>query len=287
MNGNDSIIRAILNQKKQILMAGVWILIAEAIFGFFVILSQVWDPLIGKIQAIFLILAIGMFVSLASFSLMEDKNVLVRKMGALCFASCMLGIVLWILIILEVLPVEVASNSSTGRAYAMSIWIKTTIIAWATFMSALICGAMVRTEENSNLVLPLKLTCIVSLAIAYVLSIVLVILDFNLGKNGGVIIAELMGFSILVMVITGIATTKISSNAKEAQKKLKASAGMNNGPKTDAELRAEIEEKVRREMIEKEVREEFEKQKREQEEFERQVEASENNNPNPPQVDNN
>ena len=53
MNGNDSIIRAILNQKKQILMAGVWILIAEAIFGFFVILSQVWDPLIGKIQAIF------------------------------------------------------------------------------------------------------------------------------------------------------------------------------------------------------------------------------------------
>lgn len=287
MNGNDSIIRAILNQKKQILMAGVWILIAEAIFGFFVILSQVWDPLIGKIQAIFLILAIGMFVSLASFSLMEDKNVLVRNMGALCFASCMLGIVLWILIILEVLPVEVASNSSTGRAYAMSIWIKTTIIAWATFMSALICGAMVRTEENSNLILPLKLTCIVSLAIAYVLSIVLVILDFNLGKNGGVIIAELMGFSILVMVITGIAAAKISGSIKEAQKKLKASAGMNSGPKTDAELRAEIEEKVRREMIEKEVREEFEKQKREQEEFERQIEASEKNNPNPPQVDNN
>lgn len=279
MNGNDSIIRAILNQKKQILMAGVWILIAEAIFGFFVILSQVWDPLIGKIQAIFLILAIGMFVSLASFSLMEDKNVLVRNMGALCFASCMLGIVLWILIILEVLPVEVASNSSTGRAYAMSIWIKTTIIAWATFMSALICGAMVRTEENSNLVLPLKLTCIVSLAIAYVLSIVLVILDFNLGKNGGVIIAELMGFSILVMVITGIAAAKISGSIKEAQKKLKASAGMNSGPKTDAELRAEIEEKVRREMIEKEVREEFEKQKREQEEFERQIEASEKKQP--------
>ena len=287
MNGNNSIVRAILNQKKQILMAGVWILIAEAIFGFFVILSQVWDPLIGKIQAIFLILAIGMFVSLASFSLMEDKNVLVRNMGALCFASCMLGIVLWILIILEVLPVEVASNSGTGRAYAMSIWIKTTIIAWATFMSALICGGMVRTEENSNLVLPLKLTCIVSLAIAYVLSIVLVILDFNLGKNGGVIIAELMGFSILVMVITGIAAAKISGNTKEAQKKGKASAGMNVGPKTDAELRTEIEEKVRREMIEKEVREEFEKQKREQEEFERKVEASEKNNPNPPQVDNN
>lgn len=250
----DSIIKRVLSYKKAFLLAVVWILVAEAVVGLFVILTQQWTPLIGKVQAAFLAVAVGIFMSLASFTRMEHKFPVVRTLGLICFISCLIVTVMWILLIFDVLPTSVSTNNS--YRYTISISVKILSIALSVMLASYIGGGLFGIEDNSNIVMPLKLTSLISLGVVFVFSMVIVFSDFRINSA---MFYELYGFAILVMVATGIAAVAVSNNVKKTQKK--QTEGMQSmAPKTDEELRAEIEEKVRREMIEKEVRAQYEKQ---------------------------
>lgn len=256
----DGIIKKILAQKKLFIWEIVIILIGEAVIGFFAILSQLFVPVIGKIMGVFLVIALDLFVSLACFSQMESKKKLARTLGLVALISAFVAMVLWILVIVDVIPEH--------DAVGVSIGLRILYLASATAFASYVTAGMVQVEDNTGPVFPLKLTCLVSLMILYVFALINILAGFQIPF--GIVYYQLAAFAFVVMMATGIAAVAVSNGVKKQQKK-REDGKKAFVPKTDEELRMEIEQKVRSEMIEKEVRAQFEQQMKEQTEYEKQL----------------
>lgn len=259
-NNVDSSIAKILKNKKIFIQLIVWSIVAQAIFGVIIIVTQNWTVLLGKIQAILVILTISAIFCLLNFEQMESKDKLVRSLGFFSFSFTLITMVLWILATLEIFPMYSYSNS---YYMGLSILAKILYISAVLTVSTFLISKFLIIKEIATSIRPLKYTAITCALYGAVFLIVELLGDFTITRATPIFI-ELFGFAMGIMVLSGIVVGVISSSASKKQKQVKQ-------PKTDEEIRMEVEEKVRREMIEKEVRGQYEKQMKEQAEFENQI----------------
>ena len=117
-------------------------------------------------------------------------------------------------------------------------------------------------KETIKLVKPLKITAVVCILYLWIFETIITPVEPEFKDIER--LYQLAGLAGLAFGITALAALIVSKTNK---KKVAESSAVMNGastqftPKTEAELRAEIEEKVRREMIEKEVRAKMEAEK--------------------------
>ena len=191
-----------------------------------------------------------------------------------------LAAILGVLLVWEVVPlydvttencVSPRNNPNYCNYVGLSAY-SVVLSAWAKILSVLasLAGAgfwlsnVMSIKEVIKVVKPLKITSIVCEAYCTIYAVVLVFISSSeiYGNETLTRMTALSGLAGFAFVVTALAAWIISrtSGKKQAVADAGGASVSSNvvAPKTDAELRAEIEEKVRKEMIEKEVREKME-----------------------------
>lgn len=264
--------------RKIFLKVAVWILIAEFALGAVLILAGAYDATIGRIQGTFLILATILFIGVNNFIRMEKGNKIIQCLALTSFIGNLIWGILAVLIMWEVIPAlwpeSATITSSYGRTfnttvYHMSVPLIIMLIATYTALASFLISNILVIKENIKSVKPLKITSIVCIVYLWIFGTIITIIqpseyDEVLGR-----FALLFGLAYLAAWVTAIAALIISRVSRNKSEKTEISPSQNRvtqdpntqastplvpQTKTDAELRAEIEEQVRREMIEKEVR---------------------------------
>ena len=269
---NEDTLQKIQKTRKIFLKVAVWILIAELALGAFIILGGAWDISIMKIQGSFLILALVLFVSVNNFIRIEKGDKTVRLFALIGFISNLVWALFALLLIWEALPFNWAeqvaqtsvynSRSYYVTKYHMTFFAIIMLIAGYTAAAGFWISNVLSIKETIKSVKPLKITAIV--CIAYIWAFGTIITPMEPEFNDVVRLYMLSGLAGLAFGVTALAALIISKTNKTKAVELntgKIESATKPVQKSDAELRAEIEEKVRREMIEKEVRAEMETKK--------------------------
>ncbi|MBR3233341.1 hypothetical protein IKG12_00555 [Candidatus Saccharibacteria bacterium] len=269
---NEDTLQKIQKTRKIFLKFAVWILIAELVLGAVLILTGSWDVAIGRIQGTFLILALILFVSVNNFIRIEKGNKTIQIFALIGFVSNLIWGIFAFLLMWEIVPFHwteeiMRTSSYSGYSYPSTKYHMTfyaTIMLITSYAAAagFWISNILSIKETIKLVKPLKITAVVCVAYLWIFGTIITPIEpefKNVEK-----LYQLAGLAGLAFGITALAALIISKTNK---KKVAESNTTMNGvstqftPKTEAELRAEIEEKVRREMIEKEVRAKMEAEK--------------------------
>lgn len=262
---DENALQKIQKTRKIFLKFAVWILIAELVFGAILILMGSWDIAIGKVQGTFLILALILFVSVVDFVSIENGNRLIQIFALMGFISNLIWGIFAFLLMWEIVPFywteEIMHTSSYSKhmysstVFHLTFYTKIMLISYFAAISGLLISRTLAIKENVKPVKPLKITAVICAAYLWIFGTIAVIieLDFKDAEK----FYQLAGLAGLALVVTVLAALIISkTNSKKVAEQTIAVSGVaaQFAPKTETELRAEIEEKVRREMIEKEVR---------------------------------
>lgn len=269
---NENTLQKIQKTRKIFLKFAVWILIAELVLGAVLILTGGWDIAIGRIQGTFLILALILFVSVNNFIRIEKGNKTIQIFALIGFVSNLIWGIFAFMLMWEIVPFhwteEVMRTSSysgysyPSTEYHMTFYAIIMLIASYAAAVGFWISNILSIKETIKLVKPLKITAVVCAAYLWIFGTIITPIEPEFKDVEK--LYQLAGLAGLASGITAFAALIISKTNK---KKVDESNVVMNGasaqftPKTEAELRAEIEEKVRREMIEKEVRAKMEAEK--------------------------
>lgn len=237
--------------KKTFLWVAVCILIGELAFGAIVILTDVWNIHIGKIQLTLLMLAVFLFVGVNNLFRIEYGKQSVRNFAWLSLGANAVGLLIGVLLIWEALPtVEYVRKTvpsyyglSVDREIAvMSVFVKLALVALSLGAAGFWTSNVLSIRETVKPVKPLKVTAVVCEIYTCAYAIILTLIGYeNLNYNSDLLRwSQLSGLAGFAFVVTALAAWIIS---RTTGKKQIAKAG---GETTDAAIR---------EMIEKEVRE--------------------------------
>lgn len=263
---NKDILEKIRKTRKIFLKFAVGILIAELVFGAVLILTEFWDLAIGRIQGTFLIIALILFLGINSFICLEKGNKTIQTFALIEFiSSLVLGVfaflLMWGIVPANWTEVIMKISSHNSRSYTitvshMTFWMIAMLVASCATAAGFCIANIMSIKTTTKVVKPLKITAIICTFYLWIFGTIITITqpEFS-GVEKLYRLARLAG---LALVITALAALVIS---KANKKKQEDGAHIINGnnlsqnmPKTEAEIRAEIEEKIRREMIEKEIR---------------------------------
>lgn len=250
--------------RKAFLWAAVWILIAELVMGAIIILSGNWSVIIGKIQGSFLIAAAVLFISVNNFIRMEKGNKAIQTFAVVGFISNMIWGILGFLLLWEILPTvwteTVKTNSyffSTYTRYHLTVVAMITLCATYAASGSFWISNVLSINETAKPVKPLKITAVVCMLYLWIFGTVTTLTDPDYSSMDRAY--QLAALASVAFSITALAAVIISRTSRK--KMVEAAAPVQvaaaPAPKTDAELRAEIEEKVRREMMEEKIRAEI------------------------------
>lgn len=262
---SEKTLQNIQKTRKIFLKFAVWILIAELVFGAVLILTESWDIAIGRIQGTFLILSLVLFVGVNNFIRIEKGNRTTQVFALIGFISSLIWGVLAFLLMWEIVPFhwteEVMRTSSYSSysypvtKYHMTFYAKAMLLSAFAAAGGFWISNVLSIKETIKIVKPLKVTAIVCIMYLWVFGTIITPIEPEFKDVEK--LYQLAGLAGLAFWITVLAALIISKTNREKKTELKAQPT----PKTEAELRAEIEEKVRREMMEKEVREKMEAEK--------------------------
>ena len=270
MNGifSESTLGVISKIKKGFLWSAVCLLIGGFVLGALLIVMGTFNTEMGKILATMAILALVLFVGVNNFIRMEKGTKAIQILALIGLIAGLLAAILGILLVWEVLPsydisAYTCTSSRNNPDYCRLMGIGRDVITpsvWAKILSILssIASAgfwisnVMSIKETIKVVKPLKITSVVCEAYCAIYAVVFVFIysevnSFEVMSR----MSALSGLAGFAFVVTALAALIIS---KTSGKKQTTASEAVVTPKTDEELRAEIEEKVRREMIEKEVR---------------------------------
>lgn len=256
-----------IRKARQIFLKfAVGILIAELAFGAVLILIGAWDLAIGRIQGTFLILALILFLGINSFIRLEKGNKIIQTFALIEFISSLVFGVFVFLLMWEIVPANwteeiIKISSYNSRAYTttishMTFWAIATLVSSYAAIAGFCIANIMSIETTIKVVKPLKITAIVCTFYLWIFGTIITIIqpEFKDVEK----LYQLSGLAGLALVVTALAASIISKANKNKQENVARIVNGNNlsqnMPKTEAEIRAEIEEKVRREMIEKEIR---------------------------------
>ncbi len=258
--------------RKIFLKFAVWILIGELVLGAILILVDSWDIAVGRIQRTFLTLALVLLVSVNNFIRIEKGDKIMQAFALVGFINNLIWGIFVILLMWEIVPFTWAEEimeasirsgySYPSTKYHMTGYAMTMFISAFAAVAGFCISNILSIKETIKVVKPLKIAAIVCIAYLWIFGTIAVLIELEY-KNAEKLyqLAELAGSAL---GITALAAVIISRTNK---KKVAELNDIMNGvpaqfvPKTDTELRAEIEEKVRREMIEKEIRAKIEAEK--------------------------
>lgn len=267
----ESTLKIIGKIKKGFLWAAVSILIGGFALAAIVLLMGIANVTMTKVFCTMAILVVMLFVGVNNFIRIEKGTKAIQILALVGLIAGILTAIMGILLTWEVFP---AYELTVGKACDYSVYGSDCYFMGAsadygpsiamkifTILASLAGGGfwlsnVMSIKETVKVVKPLKITSIVCEVYCTLYSIIFVcfLSVQTIMKNSEVFtkMSALSGLAAFAFVVTALAALIIS---KTAGKKNVESASNESKVKTDAELRAEIEEKVRREMIEKEVRE--------------------------------
>ena len=279
MNGifNESALGTIAKIKKGFLWSAVCILIGGFVLGAILIVMGTINELMGKVLETMGILALVLFVGVNNFIRMEKGTKIIQILALVGLVTGLLAAILGILLVWEALPAveQISGNGCNSDVYNRKIdgicydimIVRYGPSIWAKILSVLasLAGAgfwlsnVMSIKETIKVVKPLKITSVVCEVYCAIYAVVMVFISSSDIYRNEVFtrmsaLSALAGFAFVVTALAALIISKTSG------KKQAVTSDAVAVPKTDAELRAEIEEKVRREMIEKEVRERMEAQ---------------------------
>lgn len=263
---NEDTLVKIQKTRKIFLKFAVGILIAELAFGAVLILTGFWDLAIGRIQGTFLIFALILFLGINSFIRLEKGNKIIQTFALIEFISSLVFGVFAFLLMWEIVPAnwmeEITKISSyNSRSYTttvshMTFWTIAMLVASYATAAGFCIANIMSIKTTIKAVKPLKITAIICTFYLWIFGTIITIIQPEFSDVEK--LYQLSGLAGLALVITTLAASIISKANKNKQENVARIVNGNNLsqniPKTEAEIRAEIEEKVRREMIEKEIR---------------------------------
>lgn len=252
--------------KKILLKIAIWTMVGGVVLGAVSILVG-WDgdgAMIAKLMGTVLLLGLMLLISVNNFRRIASKEAAVQILAIIGLVTNILWATLWIIMIW----VPELLTDCTDRDRFVTTCGPSILTKVAVCVSSLSClgffGSNVMSifeGEKKSIIKPLKITCLICLVYECVYSVVMTIMEFRYSewsqKFG--MLSGFVGFAWVVLVIVALVISR-SERRRLAVPRGNDSGnttGKNVAPKSEAELRAEIEEKVRREMIEKEVREQF------------------------------
>lgn len=286
---NERSLQRIENFKKYVLRAAVWVLVGAVAIGALAILMAGTDSgeIIGKFVGTLFIIALMMMVSVNNFKRIASREPSVQIFALLGLFFNMVWAILWTLICWNPSWATVCTGCDTRTKYQFLDYCYQTCVpsilirsaAVASYMSALgFIGSNVMSLYEGNkrgIIRPLKITAVVCATYEMLYFTMISIgseMNYIYNDRFGML-AGFVGFAWFAIVIAAWIISRsernkmnrvaVSNNVAPAPV-AQAPVKENKAPKTDDELRAEIEEQVRREMIEKEVRARFEKEKEKQ-----------------------
>lgn len=255
---NEMTLQKMQKIRKIFLKFAVWILIAELVLGAFLILSGGWDVATGRIQGTFLILALILFVNVNNFIRIEKGDRAIQIFALIGFISNLIWGLFAFLLMWEIVPFhwteEIMRTGYSGYSYSSTRY-HMTLYAIIMLISAYAAAGgfwvsnIMSIKETIKLVKPLKITAIVCILYLWAFGMIMTPIEPEFEDVEK--LYQLAGLAGLAFGITALAALIISRTNMKKDTEPKSAQFT---PKTEAELRAEIEEKVRREMIEKEVR---------------------------------
>ena len=239
----ESTIGKISKIKKGFLWTAVCLLIGIFVLGAINILIGQSVDIITKALLTMVVLSFVLFVGVNNCIRMEKGDNVIQALALMGLITGILAAILGILMIWEMMP----TNTSLIWAKVLSIF---SSLAGAGFWISNVMSI----KETVKVVKPLKIVSIICEIYVAIYAIAVVLSDYSIA-TGTPTLTALSGFLGFAFVVMALAAWIISRTTDKKQAAASASTTTSvNAPKTDAELRAEIEEKVRREMIEKEVR---------------------------------
>lgn len=273
------------NMRKYVLKAAIWMLIGGVVFGAIMILvggTSAYDT-IGKFVGTMLILAVMLVVSVNNFKMIAFRNATVQSFALLGLGTNIFWAIFWILLCWNP-EWGVTCSASVGYRGGFEICKQSMLFKVATLFSywsalGLIGSNVMYIYEGGRkgLVRPLKLTSVVLAAYEVLYLTIMIFCDYDFRSEVSARFGMLAVFVAVAWFAVTIAAAIVSSNEKSRHKaevrRAEEARRQSAQPvpqalqlekpvvKTDAELRAEIEEQVRREMIEKEVRARLEAEK--------------------------
>lgn len=281
-----STIEKIKTFKSALLKLIIWTLVGGAILGAFAILTtdSSGGAIIGKFMGTLFILAGAALVTVIDFNGIDGGIKSAQALACMGVAMNICWAFFWILAIWGVFDIwePCIRGYYCSRIYSFfgRITFVTSYLSALGLFGSYIMGLFEGTKRS--VIRPLKITSMVCLTYTELHLVFSAI--FQGGKSVDVsdydrfgTLAYFTGFVWFITLIIAMILSRRERNIIEyAEKKKKADeqqqilaqAAANvsvqpiqsTAPKTDEELRAEIEEKVRRELIEKEVREKLEKE---------------------------
>lgn len=261
---SEQTLQKIQKTRKIFLKVAVWVLIIELIFSAILILSgNIWGDAFVRIQGTFLILALVLFISVNNFIRIEKGDKVMQVLASVGFVCNLIWAIFAFLLIWEVVPFlwwEETTQSAFGVSYIgrrshLTIFAMIMLITSYAAAGGFWISNTMSIEETEKPVKPLKITAIICIVYLWIFGTIMTIIQPKYDDFSDRLY-KLAGLTALAFVITACAALIISKTSEKKKAKLadKNEKQAQFTPKTDAELRAEIEEKVRREMIEKEVR---------------------------------
>ena len=287
----------IKNIKGLIQKVIIWALIGGAICGAFliVLVGTGGGEVLGKFMGTLFILAGAALVSLIDFNKIESKISSVQVFATIGVVANILWMLLWIFALWGLFDIW-SYGTSTSRYYSSIVGYSplglltmiSTYLSSLGFFGALTLG--IYEGEKKSTIRPLKITAISCLVYVEFHAIINLFTQFSSDSSSSSttsilierfnVLATFAGFVWFVAALVAYflgrneqasVEMKVKKEKDDAQQKILEQAAANiaamqvapatpSAPKTDIELRAEIEEKVRREMIEKEVRAKLEKE---------------------------
>lgn len=247
-----------------ILKAAIWVLIGGVVAGAGAILVS--DTSSGEIVAKFMgtmfIVGLMMMICVNNFRRIACEDAAIQSFALVGVVSNVVWAVLWTLIVWD--P-ELACTKGTFVSCNMSILVKfATAFSYLSALGLIGSNVLAIYEgEKKGLIRPLKITAVICATYEMLYYTVITFSGTGYESYGNDKLAMLAGFVGFVWFWIVIAALIISRSEKrklgDGKKVVVKEEPVEKKPKTDDELRAEIEEQVRREMIEKEVRERLEK----------------------------
>ncbi len=218
-----------------------------------------WGATSGKIHGTFLVLASILLIGVNNFIRVEKGNKIIQIFALISFVSNLIWAIFAILLLWKIIPfywTEEVMRTSSSMAYTYPYTVHhmtSYAIIMLTFAYAAAGGFWISNimsiKETVKLVKPLKITAILCVAYLWIFETIITPIEHEFEDTKK--LYQLAGLAGLAFGITALAALIISRTNRT---KTIESKSVQSVQKTEAELRAEIEEKVRREMIEKEIR---------------------------------
>lgn len=240
----------------------VYIIIGAIIIGGIAILAVGSNSgsITAKLLFTVIILSLAVAFSAGDARRMRNDDMLIQTLALIGTIANVLWAILWsITIWVDAFNGDYDSNSFLPLINTTMIVTSIAFMGW--FGAIIMC---IKEHNKQKTIRPLKYTALVLLVLSTIYNVVVILKSITKSPLND----RFVTFFAFVNTIWFFLIVALFCMSRNAERKIEwqknaenAAAASTTTPKTDEQLRAEIEEKVRAEMIEKEVREKFEKER--------------------------